>query len=53
MFNVLGITFYRKIVLVQGLWNYKLDFKNFPTTYDMPNSDNRAKNDDCGVARIT
>jgi hypothetical protein len=45
MFILLAITFYRKIVLVQGLRHSKIDFKSFPTTYYMPNSNNRARND--------
>ena len=32
---------------MQNLRHLKLDFKNFPTMYYMPNSDNRAENDDC------
>ena len=46
MFNLLGISFYTKIILVQRLRHYKLDFKSFPITYHMPNSDNRARNKD-------
>ena len=44
MFNLLGITFSRKIVLMQSLRHLKLDFKSFPTMYYKPNSDNRARN---------
>ena len=45
MFNLLGLTFYRKSVLMQDLRHLKLSFKSFPTTYCIPNSDNQARND--------
>ena len=41
---LLGITFDRKIALMQGLRHWKLDFKSFPTVYYMLNSDNRVRN---------
>ena len=44
MFILLVITFYKKIVLVQRLRHWKLDFKGFPTIYYMSDSDNRARN---------
>ena len=46
MSTLLSITFYKKIVLIQGFRHWKLDFKSFPTVYYMPNSDNRSKNND-------
>ena len=44
--TLLKITFDRKIPLMQVLRHWNLDFKSFPTIYYMPNSDNRARNDD-------
>ena len=41
-----GHNFDRKIALMQSLWHWKLNFKNFPTVYYMSNSDNWARNDD-------
>ena len=46
MSTLLAITFDRKILLMQGFRHWKLDFKRFTTVVYMPNSDNRAQNDD-------
>ena len=45
MSNLLIITFDRKIILLQLLRYWKLDFKSILTIYYMPNFDNRARND--------
>ena len=56
MCNLLAIASYIKIVLMQSLRHQNLDFKNLPTTYYIPNSDNRARNDDhlkfAGISNI-
>ena len=46
MSTLLVINFYKKIVLMQGLRNWQLDFKSFPTVYYMSDSDNQVRNDD-------
>ena len=46
MFTLLVITLNKKIILMHGLWHWKLEFKFFPTVYYMLNSDNRASNGD-------
>ena len=46
MSTLLVITFDMKIVLMQILRQWKLDFKSFPMVYYMPNSNNRERNDD-------
>ena len=44
MFTLLVTTFDRKILLMQRLFHWKVDFKKFPTVYYMSDSDSQARN---------
>ena len=43
-FHSFGHNFYRKIVLMQCLQHWKVDFNSFPTVYHMSNSENWVRN---------